>query len=87
MIRSLCSADYRGITADHYMDGKKYMIWYYITGNPYKTVGIVQVRGIREPLTEEELRHHIDKLWERYHKEKGKEQGKAPGAMDGFKKN
>ena len=41
------------------------MIWYYADEDPEKTVGVVQVRGISEPLTETELKHHIDKLWER----------------------
>lgn len=32
-----------------------------------KTVGIIQVRGISEPLTEKELKIHIDNLWDRYY--------------------
>ena len=66
-MKFLCEVTYRGITASHYLEDKKYMIWYYIKDRPLKTVGFVQVRGITEPLTAEELIIHIDKLWERYH--------------------
>ena len=63
---------HRNVTAEHYLEGKKYMIWYHLAHKyDYKnTVGIVQVRGIKEPLSEEELKHHIDKLFERSRKEK-----------------
>lgn len=64
-MNTLCEVTHRHVTAVHYKEGKKYMIWYYAGGDPKKTVGIVQVRGISEPLTETELKHHIDKLWER----------------------
>ena len=69
MMNTLCEVTHRGMTAVHYLDSKKYMIWYYKKNNPYETVGIVQVRGIHEPLTKDELKIHIDKLWERYYKE------------------
>lgn len=61
---------HRHVTANHYMEGKKYMIWYHLEGKPQKSIGVVQVRGIHEPLTEDELKHHIDKLWERYYQER-----------------
>lgn len=61
---------HRHVTAVHYKDGAKYMIWYHIEDQPQKSVGAVQVRGIKEPLTKGELIHHIDKLWERYYAEK-----------------
>lgn len=66
----MVTVTYRGITAEHYREGKKFMIWYHKKGShSYKdTVGIVQVRGISDFLTEAELRTHIDKLWERYYK-------------------
>lgn len=67
-MKTLLEVTHRNVTACHYMEKKKYMIWYYAAGNPMKSVGIVQVRGIKEPLTEQELKHHIDKLWERYYK-------------------
>lgn len=60
---------HRHITACHYTEGKKYMIWYYAEDNPMKSVGVVQVRGLKEPLSDKELIQHIDKLWERYHRE------------------
>lgn len=69
-MKFLSEVTHRRITAEHYMEGKKYMIWYHGEGNPQKSVGFVQVRGINEPLTEQELKHHIDKLWERYYAEK-----------------
>ena len=61
---------HRRITAVHYLENKKYMLWYYPEKHPEKTVGIVQVRGLKEPLTKEELKHHIDKLWEEYYHKK-----------------
>ncbi len=69
-MKSLDSVTHRHVTAEHYMDGSKYMIWYYLEHHPEKTVGIVQVRGLSQALTRDELKIHIDKLWERYHKEK-----------------
>jgi len=71
-MKYLESVDHRGVTAEHYIEDKKYMIWYHKIGKyGYKdTVGIVQIRGLTKPLTEEELKTHIDKLWERYYKEK-----------------
>lgn len=68
-MKTILEVTHRNVTACHYMEGKKYMIWYYAGGDPKKTVGVVQVRGLKEPLTERELIQHIDKLWERYHKE------------------
>lgn len=64
---------HRNVTACHYKEKNKFMIWYYAGGNPTKTVGVVQVRGIKEPLTEKELINHIDKLWERFHEEQNHE--------------
>ncbi len=58
---------HRGVTAVHYLENRKYMIWYHKKGDPRKTVGFVQVRGISKPLTDGELRMHIDKLWKRYY--------------------
>ncbi len=63
----LAEVTHRGVTAVHYMESKKYMIWYHKKGNPLKTLGFVQVRGLKEPLTDGELKHHIDKLWEEYY--------------------
>lgn len=71
MREDLASVTYRGLTADHYMDGKKYYIHYYKPGMPWKTLMIVQVRGLKEPLTEEELKHHIDCRWNDYYRERG----------------
>ena len=72
-MKFLSEVTHRGITACHYLENKKYMIWYYKAGEPMKTVGIIQVRGINEPLTERELKIHIDKLWDRYYAmQKGK---------------
>lgn len=70
-MKFLCEVSHRGVTATHYLEDKKYMIWYYKEHEPYKTIGFVQVRGINEPLTKEELKMHIDKLWERYYREHG----------------
>lgn len=55
----LTTATHRGITAEHYIENKKYMIWYYKAGCPMKTIGFVQVRGLSKPLTEDELKIHI----------------------------
>jgi len=60
------SVTHRHITAEHYLENRKYMIWYYLEHKPDKTIGFVQVRGIKEPLTENELKVHIDKLWKEY---------------------
>lgn len=68
-MKFLSEVNYRGVTAVHYLEDKKYMIWYHKKGNPSKTVGFVQVRGLKEPLTDIELKIHIDKLWERYYAE------------------
>ena len=58
---------HRGVVAEHYLEKKKFMIWYHLDkDHGYKTIGIVQVRGIKELLTKEELKVFIDKLWERY---------------------
>ena len=66
-MKFLLEVTHRGVTACHYLENKKYMIWYYKAGEPMKTVGIIQVRGISEPLTEKELKIHIDNLWDRYY--------------------
>ncbi len=66
-MKFLCEVDHRGVTASHYLENGKYMIWYYKVGDPMKTVGFVQVRGINQPLTKDELKMHVDKLWERYY--------------------
>ncbi len=63
----LTEVSHRGVTAVHYLENKKYMIWYHKAGDPYKTVGFVQVRGLKEPLTDSELKNHVNKLWERYY--------------------
>lgn len=68
----LSEVTHRGVTTVHYLENKKYMLWYHKKGDPGKTVGFVQVRGIHEPLTDDEIRTHIDKLWERYYKEQEK---------------
>jgi hypothetical protein len=68
----LSEITHRGVTATHYSEGKKYMIWYYKADEPSKTIGVVQVRGLNKPLTEDELKVHIDKLWDRYHAEQEK---------------
>lgn len=75
-MNTLCEVTHRGVTAVHYLESNKYMIWYYMKNDPYKTVGVVQVRGIHDPLTRDELKVHIDKLWERYYGEQ-----EAKGAM------
>ena len=49
------------------------MIWYHLEGNPFKTIGMIQVRGIKKPLTEVELKTHIDKLLEESHKQNHKQ--------------
>ena len=69
MSRLLCDVTHRGITAVHYIEKGQYMIWYHKENDPYKSVGFIQVRGISNPLTVDELKVHIDKLWERYKKE------------------
>lgn len=63
---------HRKVTAVHYTEGNKYMIWYHLEGKMDKSIGCIQVRGLKEPLTEEELKMHIDKLWERFYAEQGK---------------
>ncbi len=65
----LSEVTHRGVTAVHYLENRKYMIWYHKKGAPNKSVGFVQVRGIHEPLTTDEIKVHIDKLWERYYAE------------------
>ncbi len=72
MTKLFSSVTRRGVTADHYIENGKYMVWYYKAGDPYKTVGFVQIRGISKPLTEAELKVHIDKLWEEYYKNSSK---------------
>ncbi len=74
-MKSLSSVTHRHLTAEHYLDGRKYMIWYYIEGHPEKTLGILQVRGLKEPLTKEELKKHIDKRWDEYYREKSRAVG------------
>lgn len=66
-MKVLAELTHRGVTACYYLENKKYMIWYYKAGEPMKTVGIIQIRGISEPLTERELKIHIDNLWDRYY--------------------
>ena len=66
-MKVLAELTHRGVTVCHYLENKKYMNWYYKAGEPMKTVGIIQVRGISEPLTERELKTHIDNLWDRYY--------------------
>ncbi len=62
---------HRCITATHYLENKKYMIWYRLDKeHGGKTIGFVQVRGLNRPLTEEELKTHIDKLIERSRSER-----------------
>ena len=68
----LCSVTHRHVVAEHYLEGRKYMVWYYIEKHPEKTIGILQVRGLKHPLTAEELKVHIDKRWEEYYKAKEK---------------
>lgn len=46
-----------------------------------KTVGIVQVRGLKKALAEKELETHIDKLWERYYKEEERNAEKRAGKV------
>ena len=55
-MKVLAELTHRGVTVCHYLENKKYMNWYYKAGEPMKTVGIIQVRGISEPLTEKELK-------------------------------
>ena len=64
-MKFLCEVTYRHVTAEHYLENKKYMIWYHLEKQYYKTIGFVQVRGISEPLTRDQLRVHIDKLIDR----------------------
>lgn len=71
MIKTLSLVTYRGITAEHYLDGKKYFIHYYKPEMPWKTLAILEVRGLKEPLTPEELKHHIDCRWNDYYRERG----------------
>lgn len=55
------------VTAEHYKENGKYMIWYHIEGKyDYKhTIEIVQVRGLTKMLSKDELIVHIEKLRER----------------------
>lgn len=69
-IHFLLSVTHRGVTADHYREGKKYMIWFYKAGSVDKDIGTVQVRGIHEPLTKAELKKMIDGLWQDYYTRK-----------------
>ena len=65
----LSTVTHRGVSADHYIENGKYMIWYHKPGKyGYKdTIGMVQVRGLKKPLAETDLQKHIDKLWEEYY--------------------
>ena len=74
-MKFLCEVDHRRLTAVHYKENGKYWVWYFITGQPYKTYGIFQIRGISEPLTKDDLIKHIDKIWEEHNKNKEHEQG------------
>ena len=74
----LNSVTHKHVTAEHYLENNKYMIWYYKEKDPYKTIGFVQVRGLKEPLTKEELVLHIDKLWEEFHKMQNNSQKTDP---------
>ena len=69
-MNSEVSVTYRHITAEHYIENGKYMIWYHLEGKPNKTIGFIQVRGLKDFLTKEDLKKHIDKLWETYKKGK-----------------
>lgn len=51
------------------------MVWVHLENQPYKTVDIYQVRGIKEPLTEKDLTLHIDKIWAEYKAKKEKKGG------------
>lgn len=66
MFTELEEVTYRKITAVHYYEKGKYMIWYHIEKKPEKTLGILEVRGLKQPLTKDELKKHIDKRWEEY---------------------
>lgn len=70
-MRLICEVTHRHVTACHYREGAKYMIWYYKEHEPNKTIGIFQIRGLSASLTEKEVREHIDKLWDRYKAQKG----------------
>ena len=70
-MKYLLEVTHRGITAEHYMDGKKYMVWMYknTPTEKYKFLSDYQVRGLKEPLTKEDLIIHIDKFIEQCKKE------------------
>ena len=72
MIKFLLEVTHRGITAEHYMDGKKYMVWMYkdTPTDRFKFLSDYQVRGINKPLTKEDLIVHIDKYIEDCKKER-----------------
>lgn len=72
-MKGFIEVTHRHITAEHYQEDGKYMIWYHLEGNPFKTIGMIQVRGIKKPLTEDELKTHIDKLLEESHKQNHKQ--------------
>ncbi len=59
---------YKKITACHYMDGKKYKVWFFMVLKDKKKIESIvdyQIRGLKEPLTEGELKIHIEKVIER----------------------
>lgn len=70
----LIEATHRSITAEHFKEDGKFMIWYHKAGKyDYDhSIGFVQVRGIKEPLTEDELKTHIDKMIERAYRKRTK---------------
>ncbi len=69
-MKTLLTVTHRHITAEHFLEDSKYKIWYHLEGQPLKSIGILEVRGLKEPLTEEELKKHIDKRWEEYYERK-----------------
>ena len=56
---------HRSVTIDHYYENGKYFVDYYKNGLFGDYCGTYQVRGLKEPLTDNELRIFIDKEIER----------------------
>lgn len=76
MFKILKEIEYKGIICTHYMDGKKFMVSMMIKRPELKKfdfISIYQVRAIKEPLTETDLKIHVDKILEEIKQRKAKE--------------
>ena len=51
---------YRGITADHYLDGSSYLLWCYFSYHPEQTICHHRIPDQDAPLSKDSIRERID---------------------------